>query len=240
MRAIRSSVLTTAMQINLASGYEIYGAYQPDTIKVFTAGGKTYMATANEGDAKVQSIMEYMSSVTQLDTPSLCLWFAISQEYDGWKEEARGESIYDQGPDCCDLSEETLAQLSDDAQLGRLNFLFRHGLTEDGKIQTLIAEGGRSVSIFELTGDYGVNLVWDSGDAVGVQHAKQDPQGTLGIFNPNQGDVEETVPEGLDGRSDNKGIEPESLEIAECGGETLDMSVKSRICAWKLMKLSSN
>lgn len=36
-------------------GYDIRGAFQPDSIKVFTSGGRTFMATANEGDAKVES-----------------------------------------------------------------------------------------------------------------------------------------------------------------------------------------
>ena len=38
----------------MVTGYKIYGAYQPDTIKSFKGvDGKDYLITANEGDAKV-------------------------------------------------------------------------------------------------------------------------------------------------------------------------------------------
>ena len=44
------------LQVSLFKGYNIYGAYQPDTIKSFSVGGKTYLVTANEGDAKVRRV----------------------------------------------------------------------------------------------------------------------------------------------------------------------------------------
>ena len=41
--------------VNMVTGYKIYGAYQPDTIKSFKGkDGKDYLITANEGDAKVR------------------------------------------------------------------------------------------------------------------------------------------------------------------------------------------
>lgn len=55
LRCLSCLDLVDVMQINMVSGYEIYGAYQPDTIKAFSAGGRNYMVTANEGDAKVRS-----------------------------------------------------------------------------------------------------------------------------------------------------------------------------------------
>ena len=47
--------IVVLLQVNMVTGYDIYGAFQPDTIKGFKGkDGKDYMITANEGDAKVQ------------------------------------------------------------------------------------------------------------------------------------------------------------------------------------------
>lgn len=75
---------------------------------------------------------------------------------DDWVEDMRGKDILENLADDLDLSDDLKAMLGDNTKLGRLKFLFRHGLTDDDKIQTLIAMGGRSVSIFELTPDYKV------------------------------------------------------------------------------------
>ena len=49
-----------SLQVNMVSGYDIYGAFQPDTIKSFKGkDGKDYMITANEGDAKVPMQLVY-------------------------------------------------------------------------------------------------------------------------------------------------------------------------------------
>eukprot|EP00192_Tetraselmis_astigmatica_P008053 CAMPEP_0117669582 /NCGR_PEP_ID=MMETSP0804-20121206/12217_1 /TAXON_ID=1074897 /ORGANISM="Tetraselmis astigmatica, Strain CCMP880" /LENGTH=671 /DNA_ID=CAMNT_0005477665 /DNA_START=40 /DNA_END=2052 /DNA_ORIENTATION=+ len=186
--------------VNMVKGYKIFGAYQPDTIKTFFVDGKTYLVTANEGDAK---------------------------EYDNWEEEARGEDIAEkclacEAEPCCVFSAKMLAKLSDETELGRLNFLSRYGFNEDGQQFRLIAEGGRGVSIFEMTDDFQAKLKWDSGDEIEAAHAEQDPEGSLGFFNPDQlDDPEDTVPDGFDRRSDNKGVETESLDIGECGGSKL-------------------
>ena len=125
------------------------------------------------------------------------------------------------GEDCCDLKQKLTKQLQDEAKLGRLKFLFRHGLNEEGKLSRMIAMGGRGVSIFEMTDDFQAKLVWDSGDEIEVKHAEQDPEGELGFFNPDMVDsTDDTVQDAFDQRSDDKGVETESLDIGECGGES--------------------
>jgi len=189
--------------VNMVSGYEIYGAYQPDTIKTFSRDGKHYLITANEGDAK-----EYL--------------FDNEAEDEYWIEERRGADFEVFAPS---VSEEMKSMLADQAQLGRLKFLDKVGLDENGMHERFIAMGGRSVSIFEMTVD-GANskaeLKWDSGDEVEAKHAELDPNGEKGLFNPEQVDPASDLPaDGFDGRSDDKGVETETVELGMCGGAQL-------------------
>eukprot|EP00951_Prasinocladus_malaysianus_P042128 scaffold505679_cov36-Prasinocladus_malaysianus.AAC.1 len=74
--------------------------------------------------------------------------------------------------------------------------------------------GGRSVAIFEMTEDYQAKLVWDSADQIEAAHAEADPDGSRGIFNADQvAETFETVPEAFDGRSDDKGVETETVAL---------------------------
>jgi len=91
------------------------------------------------------------------------------------------------------------AVLKTDAELGRLNVINTPGLRGDtdgdGDIDQILTLGGRSFSILDATG----NLVFDSADLLERIAAELVP---LAIF---------------DDRSDNKGPEPESIEIATIG-----------------------
>lgn len=60
--------------------------------------------------------------------------------------------------------------------------------------------------------------MWDSGDELEAKHAEQDPAGELGFFNPDQAEADKAVGDGFDKRSDDKGVEPETLDIGTCGG----------------------
>lgn len=94
------------------------------------------------------------------------------------------------------------ATLKTDAELGRLNVVNTPGLRGDtdgdGDIDQILTLGGRSFSILDATG----NIVFDSGDLIERIAAELVP---LAIF---------------DDRSDNKGPEPESIEIATIGDST--------------------
>jgi len=184
--------------INMAS-WPIFGAYQPDTIKTFSSGGKNYLVTANEGDAK-----EYLQGDVD--------------ETEFWIEEVRGAGITNIAPS---VSQELRDALADATALGRLKFLSRHGLDESGNHTRFIAMGGRSVTIFEMTDDFRAVKVWDSGDEIEKKHAEMDPDGVLGMFNPDQEGAADAIALGFDERSDDKGVETETVELAMCGGAHL-------------------
>lgn len=77
----------------------------------------------------------------------------------------------------------------------------------DGDLDQLLAYGGRSFSILDAAG----NLVFDSGDQL-EQIVKAFDEADVSNLFPNLWD---------DGRSDNKGPEPESVVIGELAGRTL-------------------
>ena len=106
--------------------WPVVGMYQPDAIAAFEVDGETYIATANEGDAR---------------------------DYDGFSEEARIGDVNDDFfvdptayPD--------LSILVDDAKLGRLNITTATGDADgDGDIDLIHAYGGRSFSILNAAGE---------------------------------------------------------------------------------------
>ena len=72
-------------------------------------------------------------------------------ETEVWIEEMRGADVAAELPLAPNV-EAFKAMLEDKAQLGRLKFLMRHGFDADGKLINPIAMGGRSVSIFDMSG----------------------------------------------------------------------------------------
>jgi len=78
------------------------------------------------------------------------------------------------------------------------------GKNSDGKYEKLYTYGARSLSIWDDKGD----LVWDSGDAISKKVAELQPA----LFNQDDGE--------MDGRSGNKGAEPEALTVGTIGNKT--------------------
>lgn len=94
-------------------------------------------------------------------------------------------------------------------KLNRLTVSRTGDIDGDGDLDQLLAFGGRSFSILDADG----NLVFDSGDALERIVRDFDAADALaGDLLPNLWD---------DGRSDNKGPEPESVVIGELAGRTL-------------------
>ena len=157
----------------LFNNWPTLGMYQPDAIGVYSSGGKNYIVTANEGDAR---------------------------DYDGYSEEDRVKDlILDEGryPDAESLQE--------DENLGRLKTTTARGDYDgDGDVDQIYSYGARSVSIWD---EYG-NQVWDSGNEFGTITASEEAD----LFNEDEGE--------FDGRSDDKGVEPEALAIGEVNGYT--------------------
>ncbi|MBP8921162.1 MAG: choice-of-anchor I family protein [Micropruina sp.] len=168
-----------APTVNIATYPGLKGAYMPDTVSTFSAGGTDYLVTANEGD---------------------------SREWGDFVDAARVKDLGGDGlaPVC---TTSPLADKLGDDQLGRLNVITDLGLSADGSCyEELYAFGGRSFSIWTTDG----KLVADSGDEFEQMTAKAIPQ----FFNSNH------TESNLEGRSDDKGPEPEALTIGQVGETT--------------------
>lgn len=124
-----------------------------------------------------------------------------ARDYDGFSEEERIKDIsLDETafPDA-----ETLQQ---DENLGRLKITTTLGDEDgDGNFEALYAYGARSFSVWSTGGE----LVYDSGNEIASRTLELTP----GNFNADEGEA--------DGRSDDKGAEPESVEKLKIGDRTV-------------------
>ncbi|MET0387294.1 MAG: choice-of-anchor I family protein [Polyangiales bacterium] len=125
-----------------------------------------------------------------------------SRDYEGFSEEARVEDLV--------LDPEVFpnaAALQDPAALGRLKITSTLGDADgDGDYDALYAYGARSFSIRRANGE----LVFDSGDQLERITARKHPE----AFNADNVDSE------LEGRSDDKGPEPEGVTLGALDGRT--------------------
>lgn len=133
-----------------------------------------------------------------------------SRDYDGYSEEIRVEDIIDPGELNASLSP-ALQDLYDatgaDDGLGRLKVTSALGDTdEDGEFESLYAYGARSFSIW----DQNINLVYDSGDDFGKISSAILGNNFNSAHTENKGD----------NRSDDKGGEPEALDVGTIEGRT--------------------
>jgi hypothetical protein len=127
-----------------------------------------------------------------------------ARDYDAYSEEDRVKDLVldpSAFPNAADLQQND--------SLGRLKITTTLGDTDgDGDYDELYAYGGRSFSIW----DDQLNLVWDSGDEFAQTLATLQPAN----FNSTNDDNSS-----LKSRSDDKGAEPEAIEIAEINGYTI-------------------
>ncbi len=173
---------------NFATYPMLESYYMPDSIATFSVGGNTYIATANEGDGR-----EYLYDTTQATCE------AAGHEWDeevcvSHLDEVRGAKL--------NVAEDhPLAEaLKDNDQLGRLKFIKPNQTIT--KEQPVIAFGGRSFSIWSDDG----SLVFDSGDQFSQIVALNDQ---LNLNSTNDSN------DSADDRSDDKGVEPEAITVAE-------------------------
>ena len=173
--------------------WPVWGMYQPDSIASYDFNGKTYIVTANEGDARA---------------------------YSGFSEEIRVKDIVSNGGtiNLANLTNFSFAGLINaDNNLGRLRITSTLGWKNDGtcsfskgkpsncEYNALYAYGTRSFSVWDSTTG---KLVFDSGS----DFEKITAQRLGADFNSNH---EEN---GGDSRSDDKGPEPEALAIGKIAG----------------------
>lgn len=166
--------------INIAT-WPVKGLYMPDSIASFKSRGKTYLITANEGDAR---------------------------EYDDYGDDgyADVERVKKLNLDPQVFTEAATLQL--DENLGRLNAVTTEGDVDgDGDYDALYAFGARSISIWDTQG----TQVYDSGDTIEQMTATLLPE----HFNSTHDDNDS-----FDGRSDDKGPEPEGVTTGKINGHT--------------------
>ncbi|MCO8127158.1 choice-of-anchor I family protein [Acidimicrobiia bacterium EGI L10123] len=161
--------------INIAT-WPVNGMYQPDAIDAYEHGNKTYIVSANEGDAR---------------------------EYDCYVEESRVKDLEDDFGYVLDGFDD---DIDADENLGRLTVTTSY-YGEPGPVDDLYSFGGRSFSIWDSAGE----LVFDSGDQFEQITAALLPED----FNSNNDENGS-----FESRSDNKGPEPEGVEIGRAYGKT--------------------
>ena len=124
-----------------------------------------------------------------------------ARDYDGYSEEERAKDLIldeTQFPNAEDLLK--------DENLGRLKITTVNGdIDGDGDFDQIYGYGGRSFTIWSTSG----NLVYDSGDDFGRRTFELNPS----LFNNDEGEA--------DGRSDDKGAEPEAVATLEIGDSIL-------------------
>lgn len=125
-----------------------------------------------------------------------------ARDYDGFSEEDR---VADLTLDATAFPDAATLQL--DENLGRLNITTTAGdIDDDGEYEELYGYGARSFSIWDASG----NLVWDSGDDFEQITADY----LAPYFNSNNDDNTS-----FKSRSDDKGPEPEAIDVAEIDGK---------------------
>ncbi|OTG72808.1 alkaline phosphatase [Acinetobacter sp. ANC 4169] len=231
-----ASCAKDAGMINIKSWPGLYGMYMPDAIAHYQVNGKSYLVTANEGDAR-----EWLKDKVQ--------YFTGNDLTQGYAEEIRVKHLFkNTGFDLkgdyaahlrhlvpgvsgakldptvfkpCITSEATEVcadNLIKDSQIGRLTISWTQGfkrdalgqpLLENGKLvyDKLYSYGGRSFSIVDPESR---QIVWDSGSEFERKIAELFPN----QFNSNHEAFK------FDDRSDNKGPEPEGITIGQIGKKT--------------------
>ena len=171
----------------------VKGLSMPDSIHAFTAGGQTYFATANEGDARE---------------------WGVDEEDGGsgiYTDEVELAEVIENGQVCeSALGDVDLEELASKEVAGNLKLSNASGWNEEEQcFDELYAYGSRSFSIYDAAG----NVVFDSGSTFEEVTAGLNQPG---IFHHN---ADNEGPE-FDDRSDNKGPEPEALTIGQIGERT--------------------
>lgn len=173
-------------QVNITN-WPVFGMYQPDSIASYQVNGVDYFVTANEGDARADWGIKQKGAATDFAGDPL----NVNMEAFRVKDLLLDASVFD---------DETLQHKEN---LGRLKVTSKMGDTDgDGDFDELYAYGARSFSIWNATtGD----LVFDSGsDFERITALKYGND-----FNNNHDELDP------DGRSDEKGPEPEAIAVGK-------------------------
>ncbi len=196
---------------------QLVGYYMPDTIAAVTIDGTDYIVSANEGDGR-----EYLYDTTQEvcdvaghdwdgddyapggDEEDSTAYASEEDDCISYTDEGRGEDLNVDGDhplmDESVYGDETIA--NDDA-IGRIKVIMDNvNVGADDNVYTF---GARSFSIWDLD----ASRIYDSGNDL------SDRANTSNYWNASN-DTNEN-----DNRSDDKGVEPEAIEVAKIAGMTV-------------------
>ena len=179
-------------EIMMKSYSGLFGLYQPDSIASYSVDGATYLVTANEGDGR-----EYLYEIVAADETE------CDNLNGDWDD---GECLKESHIDENKISKLTLdASIADEyVDENDLKVMVDLGKNSNDEYEKLYTYGARSFSIWDANGDQ----VFDSGDEIGKKVAEYQPA----LFNQDEGE--------MDGRSGNKGAEPEALTVGTIGSQT--------------------
>jgi hypothetical protein len=192
---------------------QLVGLYMPDTIASFSIGGADYIISANEGDGR-----EYIYSTTQ-QTCETASHSWDGDEYQVGGDDADADKYANELDDCISFTDEARGgnivdsvddlhplkmALNDNDQLKRIKVVTdKESYLENDNIVTF---GARSFSIW----DEQAGLVYDSGDDIAKRVFAIDSN-NFNVTNDNN--------QSADNRSDDKGSEPEAVEVAKINGK---------------------
>lgn len=223
-------------KINIQTWPNVRGLYMPDAISSFDVDGRTYIVSANEGDARAwgEDSPEYFNGdvtkgfIEEWRVKHLVHTKGFDRRLGDdlpahLRALAKGAELNPVNFAYCGAVAGDAKACREDHMLGRLNITWTEGyqkntdgtpkLNERGHLvyDHLYSFGARSVSIWtENATQTGLDLVWDSGDHFEQHLAQHHPE----IFNFNHEEA------GLDNRSDNKGPEPEGVVVGQIGKKT--------------------
>lgn len=198
--------------------WPVFGVYMPDSVEIIEVAGKTYLLTANEGDGR-----EYLTDAAdEADCTNQGGFDFDDGDCFHYLDEVRIKDIEDDGATfSADLLARLPAGFDEDEQLGRLKVVANLGTTgacaslattglpeADCSYEGLYSYGARSFSIWDAST---MQRVYDSGSDFEVITANR-----LGLFGFNASNDDN---EG-DDRSDDKGPEPEAIEVGVVAGKT--------------------
>lgn len=184
---------------------------------IFGLGVKDYLLTENKIDASDRdgiignfqnwpvSSFYMPDAITYADIDGMSYVITAnegdSRDYDGYSEEERLKNIV------LDPSQFlNAADLQLDENIGRLKITTANGdIDGDGDFDKIYGYGARSFSIWNTSG----SLIYDSADDIARKTLEINPA----YFNADEGEA--------DGRSDDKGAEPESVTTLKIGKSTL-------------------
>jgi DNA-binding beta-propeller fold protein YncE len=219
--------------VNLNS-WSIFGTYMPDGFDAYTVNGTSYLVTANEGDGR-----EYLTDAAdEADCAAQGGFLFDGGDCFHYLDEIRVKDL-----DASQFTEDLVAKLGADFQdqdkLGRLKVITDMGL-EDASTCSTLATTGQPIAFPDETPVAGCvyqNLysfgsrsftIWDLSTGRPVFDSGSDferitAQQLGGSFNASNDSNEG------DDRSDDKGPEPEAVEIATINGNTFAFIALERV-----------